>query len=83
MDSVVRNMNSFKGRSERELRTSLNTVLQELDSKEPNLYNKFHKYVTDIGQCDEVWKFWAQFVFVDTLAYVGLFVGVHTHLRTG
>lgn len=37
-----------------------------------------------MSSLDETWKFWAQFVFVDAMVYIGLFLAIcsgNWHLR--
>ena len=64
--------------------TSPDTVLNILQntlttSKE---LEKFYSFVEHQCANDDTWKFWAQFVFEDCMAYVGLFLSVRLGLKS-
>ena len=38
--------------------------------------DKFHSFIKKQSDKDSTWKFWAQFVFEDCMAYIGLFLSI-------
>ena len=38
--------------------------------------DEFHSFVKQQADTDSTWKFWAQFVFEDCMAYIGLFLSI-------
>ena len=49
-----------------------------LNSVSEDLYNKFIKFILDMAEMDETWKFWHGFVFHDCLAYMGLYTSIRS-----
>lgn len=56
-------------------------ILEQVDSllliSEDN--QNFQSFITECCKGDDTWKFWAQFVFKDCLAYIGLYLAVRNH----
>ena len=49
-------------------------------------FEGFHLFVQKMTSTDETWRFWAQFVFEDVMAYISLFVAIRSgnwDLRVG
>ena len=49
-----------------------------LNSVSEDLYNKFIKFILDMAEMDETWKFWHGFVFHDCLVYIGLYTSIRS-----
>ena len=39
---------------------------------------KFHDFIQKMARIDDTWRFWVQFVFVDAMAYISLFLAVRS-----
>ena len=57
-------------------RTKLNQLRQRI--QEASYSKKFQTFLSMMEEKDLNWKFWKQFVFVDALAYVGLFLAIRS-----
>ena len=54
-------------------------ILSQVDSILSDEHVNFQSFITERCQEDDTWKFWAQFVFEDCLAYIGLYLAIRNH----
>ena len=54
-------------------------ILKQVDSLLSDDHQNFQSFIKDCCKKDDTWKFWAQFVFEDCLAYIGLYLAVQNH----
>lgn len=53
-----------------------NGRLTKLNTITAKSFQDFKKFLERLANTDKTWKFWVQFVFVDAMAYVGLFLAM-------
>ena len=86
VDEIVKCLDSVTGDTESELRSNLNAALSNILDCVPDFTKQFDVYIQTMSELDETWKFWSQFVFIDAMAYICLFIAIRSgdwHLRTG
>ena len=54
-------------------------ILKQVDSLLSDDHQNFQSFIKEYCKKDDTWKFWAQFVFEDCLAYIGLYLAVRNH----
>ena len=78
---MIETLNSIEKSTKLNFRHKMNASLAALmKNMEVVAFAKFEKYL----QRDDTWKFWVQFVYVDAMAYAGLYLamcGGEWHLR--
>ncbi len=60
--------------------TDLSTTLSRLHEavKQSGYHSKFSSFIDKLSAADSTWKFWAQFVFKDALAYVSMYLAIRS-----
>ena len=64
---------------------TLTTIIFETESICNRNFDEFKTFIQELACTDSTWRFWAQFVFQDAAAYVGLFLAIRSgdwYLRT-
>ena len=57
---------------------AFNDRLTELNTMTATSFQNFKSFLERLANVDKIWKFWVQFVFVDAMAYVGLFLAIRS-----
>ena len=79
-------LETVKDTSIPEFRKAFNVMLAHTKTLTTPCYEEFKTFIRHMAITDDTWKLWVQFVFVDAMAYVGLFLSIRSgdwHLRMG
>ena len=74
--SIVENLIKLQQTSKSEFHHAHNTYIAELMKMFP--MDDFKQFIGIMSNADDTWKFWIEFVFQDTMAYVMLFLAMRS-----
>lgn len=58
--------------------SSISMIFEEKKTQVCSVLQKFEKYIEEMGERDENWKFWGEFLLFNGFAYVALFFAVRS-----
>ena len=83
LDEVV-NLLSCANAKKCDFRGNINSAIGDITNNASAFLRKFEKFIEKMACNDDTWRFWVQFVFVDAMAYVSLYLAIRSgdwHLR--
>ena len=78
LSRVLDILNSTKETTEENFKDTMNASIGTLLKQTETFFPEFDKFIQKMATKDDTWKFWSQFVFVDAMAYVSLYLAMRS-----
>ena len=84
LENVTRILIEADTDCEQTFRTRFNVAIAKISDISVQMYSQFKQFIQTMARKDDTWRFWVQYVFVDAMAYISLFLAIRSgdwHLR--
>lgn len=71
-------LNNTKDSTEGNFKDTMNTSIGTLSKQTETFFSEFDEFIQEMTAKDDTWKFWSQFVFVDAMAYISLYLAMRS-----